>query len=436
MGINASFPEKFLWGAATAAHQVEGFNTNCDLWPLEQATPSMFREPSGSACDQWHRFDDDVAIIAALGLNAYRFSIEWARIEPEEGQFSQSVLEHYQRCIDACNSRGITPILTFHHFTLPLWQARKGGLLDKRFSERFARYCETASKGLKDFPFACTINELNIPMYVRKLLSKRLERDDGPAIKAAAEAALGAALDNIFILAPPEAVIDQGIAAHLRGRDAIKAVHPSCKVGVTLSLQEVEAEPGAEALRDTYRAKVYDPFLDAARQDDFIGVQTYSRVTMGTNGQTSAIQGRPQTQMGWEDRPEALAATCRYVRERIPTPILVTENGWAGHDDTRRCAFMREALAGLKREIDGGSQVLGYLYWSLLDNYEWFSGYGPRFGLIGVDRQTQRRQIKPSALVLGDIARHNSLAQAESESEDPGTFGYLSEQGAAAVGIG
>jgi beta-glucosidase len=140
--------------------------------------------------------------------------------------------------------------------------------------------------------------------------------------------------------------------------------------------------------------------------------------------------------MGWEDRPESLAATCRYVRERIRTPILVTENGWAGHDDTRRCAFIREALTALKTEIDGGSQILGYLYWSLLDNYEWFSGYGPRFGLIGVDRQTQRRQIKPSALVLGDIARHNSLAQAESQAADAGKFGYLSDQGAAAVGIG
>ncbi len=429
------FPNGFMWGAATAAHQVEGSNTTCDLWQLEQATPSMFREPSGTACDQWHRFDDDIAVLSALGLNAYRFSIEWARIEPEEGEFSQAVLDHYQRCIDACNDRGITPVITFHHFTLPLWQARRGGLLDSRFSERFARYCERASKSLRDFPFACTINELNIPMYVRKLLRKRMEREDGPAIKAAAEAALGTSLDNIFILAPPEAVLDQGIAAHLRGRDAIKSVHPSCKVGVTLSLQEVEAEPGAEALRDAYRAKVYDPFLDAARSDDFIGVQTYSRVTMGANGETSVPPGRPLTQMGWEDRPEALAATCRYVWERTGTPILVTENGWAGHDDARRCAFIREALAALKLEMDRGAQVLGYLYWSLLDNYEWFSGYGPRFGLIGVDRETQRRQIKPSGLVLGEIARNNGLA-AQGKTESAATFGYLADQSAAAVGIG
>lgn len=435
MTATEKFPEGFVWGAATAAHQVEGGNTNCDLWALEQAQPSMFREPSADACDQWRRFDDDVAVLAALGLKAYRFSIEWARIEPQDGQFSQAALDHYQRCIDACNDRGITPVITFHHFTLPLWQARAGGLLNPRFSERFARYCEFASRHLKDFPFACTVNELNIPMYVRKLLGKRLEREDGASIKAAAEAALGASLDSIFILAPEEAVLTQGIAAHRLGRDAIKSAHPSCKVGVTLSLQEVEAAPGAEALRDAYRAKVYDPFLDAARGDDFIGVQTYSRVTIGTDGQASVLPGRPQTQMGWEDRPESVAATCRYVWERTRTPIMVTENGWAGHDDARRCAFIREALTGLKREIDGGAQILGYLYWSLLDNYEWFSGYGPKFGLISVDRQTQRRQIKPSGLVLGEIASNNALAAAVPVG-DEGKFGYLSDQGAAAVGIG
>lgn len=430
-----AFPEGFIWGAATAAHQVEGANSNCDLWALEHAKPSLFREPSGDACDQWNRFDDDMAVAAAMGLKAYRFGIEWARIEPEEGVFSQSVLDHYQRCIDACNKRGITPIITFHHFTLPMWQARKGGLLDGKFADRFGRYCEKASKALRDFPIACTINELNIPMYVRELLYKRMERDDGAALKAAAESALGASLDSVFIMAPREAVIDQGIAAHLSGRDAIKSVHPDCKVGVTLSLQEVEAEPGAEAARDAYNAAVYDPFLDAARGDDFIGLQTYSRVTMSKDGSRSVLPGRPQTQMGWEDRPEALAATCRYAWERTGTPILVTENGIAGHDDQRRAAFVREALAALQLEMERGAKVLGYLYWSLLDNYEWFAGYGPRFGLIAVDRATQRRTIKSSGLVLGEIARNNSL-QAPQAKADEGKVGYVAGQAAAAVGIG
>lgn len=435
MTVNPRFPEGFVWGAATAAHQVEGGNSNSDLWALEQAKPSLFREPSGNACDQWNRFDDDMAVAAAMGLKAYRFGIEWARIEPEEGVFSSQALDHYQRCIDACRRRGITPILTFHHFTLPMWQAKKGGLLDKQFPEAFARYCETASRSLSGFPFACTLNELNIPMYVRELLHKRMERDDGAALKAAAEAALGATLDSVFIMAPSDAVIDQGIAAHLRGRDAIKSVHPDCKVGVTLSLQEVEAAQGAEAARDAYHAAVYDPFLDAAKGDDFIGLQTYSRVTIGTDGSRSVLPGRPQTQMGWEDRPEALAATCRYVWERTGTPIMVTENGIAGHDDVRRAAFVREALTALKAEMDRGATVIGYLYWSLLDNYEWFSGFGPKFGIVGVDRKTQHRIIKPSGLVLGEIARNNSL-EVVSAYVDESKVGYLSGQAAAAVGIG
>ena len=159
------------------------------------------------------------------------------------------------------------------------------------------------------------------------------------------------------------------------------------------------------------------------------------RLTATPSSRTSVPPGRPLTQMGWEDRPEALAATCRYVWERTGTQILVTENGWAGHDDARRCAFIREALAAVKLEMDRGAQVLGYLYWSLLDNYEWFSGYGPHFGLIGVYRETQRRQIKPSGLVLGEIARNNGLA-AQGKTESAATFGYLADQSAAAVGIG
>ena len=136
------FPDGFIWGAATAAHQVEGGNVNSDCWALEHAKPSLFREPSGDAVDQYHRFADDVAILAGLGLKAYRFSIEWARIEPEDGFFSQAALDHYQRCIDACLSRGVAPVLTFHHFTLPLWQARQGGFTAPDFPDRFARYCE------------------------------------------------------------------------------------------------------------------------------------------------------------------------------------------------------------------------------------------------------------------------------------------------------
>jgi beta-glucosidase len=435
MSADGKFPEGFIWGAATAAHQVEGDNTNTDIWTLEQAKPSLFKEPSADAIDQWNRYDDDLALLSALGLQAYRFSIEWARIEPEEGYFSRAALEHYQRLIDACLKRGLAPVPTFHHFTLPLWQARNGGFTDPRFAERFARYCDTASRALEGFEIACTINELNLPLFITRVIGRKLSGEEGAKLRAAGETALGAPLESTFLFAPPEAVMDQGLKAHALARDAIKANRQNCKVGVTLSIAEYEAEPGGEAHRDAAQRYLYEPFLEAARKDDFIGVQTYTRVIIGADGRVKPATGRPHNVLGWEDRPEALAATCRYVWDKTRAPIIVTENGWAGNNDARRCAFIREALSALKAEIDAGVDVRGYLYWSLLDNFEWLSGYGPKFGLIGVDRATQRRELRASALLLGAIARRNSLQDEAAEAE-PEAPVNASGEGPAQVGLG
>jgi len=410
MSDTKAFPDGFLWGSATAAHQVEGGNLNADSWALEHASPSLFREPSGDAVDQYHRFAADVAIVAGLGLGAYRFSIEWARIEPEDGVFSQAALDHYQRCIDHCLAAGIAPVLTFHHFTLPLWQARRGGFTDPAFPDRFAKFCERAARSLHGFRTACTINELNLPLFIRDAFVDRLQTDAGRPRLEAAQAVLGGSLDGFFLFTPRDAILDQGLAAHAKGRDAIKAAHPDCQVGVTLALQDEQAEPGAEALRDQRRNDYYGVCLDAVKGDDFIGVQTYSRVVARRDGGVGPEPGHPLTMMGYEDRPQALAATCRFAWERTQTPILVTENGWAGEDDTRRASFVAEALDALHGAIADGVDVRGYFYWSLLDNFEWLRGYGPKFGLIGVDRATQRREIKPSAALLGEVARANALA--------------------------
>jgi len=408
-GEARAFPEGFVWGAATAAHQVEGGNVGSDSWALEHARPSLFRQPSGDAVDQYHRFADDLAIVAALGLGAYRFSIEWARIEPEEGSFSAAALGHYQRCVDHCLVRGVEPVLTFHHFTLPLWQARRGGFTDPEFADRFARYCEHAARALNGFSTACTINELNLPLFLRDGALERLRSDGGRSRLEAAQAVLGGAIERFFLFTPPEAIMGQGLAAHAKGRDAIKSARPDCQVGLTLALQDEQAEPGAEALRDRRREAYYGACLDAVAGDDFIGVQTYSRVVARRDGAVGPEPGHPLTMMGYEDRPQAIAETCRFAWERTRTPILVTENGWAGEDDRRRCGFVVEALSALHDAMADGVDVRGYFYWSLLDNYEWTRGYEPKFGLIGVDRATMRRQIKASAVVLGDIARANAL---------------------------
>lgn len=404
-----SFPVDFLWGSATAGHQVEGNNRNSDCWALEHARPSLFAEPSGDAVDQWNPFDDDMALLAAIGLKAYRFGIEWARIEPEEGVFARPALDHYQRCIDACHRRGITPVVTFHHFTVPLWLARAGGMTSDRFPALFARYCDRVTRHLRGLVVVCTINELNVPLVIRHVAQVLLAGEAGAERQRAAEAALGGPMRGNFLFTPPEALLGKGLAAHAAGRDAIKSVMPEVQVGITLALQDEQAEPGAEHIRDARLATMVDPFLDRVAGDDFIGVQTYTRITSRADGTHGPRAGEPVTIMGYEDRPDALAAVCRYVWQRTNTPIIVTESGYAGIDDARRAAFVKEALGALHGAMADGVDVRGYFYWSLLDNFEWLSGYGPKFGLIGVDRATQRRQIKPSALAYGAIARAGGI---------------------------
>ena len=406
--MDIQFPEGFVWGTASAAHQVEGNNTNNDCWLLEHVKPSLFWEPSGDAIDQYHRFADDVAILSGLGVQAYRFSIEWARIEPEEGHFSQAALDHYQRCIYACVERGIQPVLTFHHFTQPVWQARNGGMMDPRFPDRFARYCEFATQ-LRDYGTACTINELNLPIVTRPMLLSLAETEKGAQRLAAAQAALGGDVGAFFLYTPREAILTNGLAAHAKGRDAIKSVRPEVKVGITLSIQDEAAEPGAEEVAAKAREDRYGECLNAVKGDDFIGVQTYNRNVHRADGTHGPEPGHPLTPMGYEDRPQALAEVCRFVWERTKTPILVTENGISTEDDARRSDFIREALTNLRIAMDDGVDIGGYFYWSCFDNFEWLYGYSQKFGLVGVERTTQQRQIKPSAVLFGEIARRNAI---------------------------
>src|SRR5512144_1866776 len=157
------FPAGFLWGTATAAHQVEGNNTNSDFWLLEQTPGTLFSEPSGDACDHFHRYPQDIALLAQLGFTSYRFSLEWARIEPEEGKFSVAALDHYRRMLASCNEHGVLPCLTFHHFTSPRWFTADGGWEDRKAIERFVRFCERATQHLGDLiGMGCTINEGNL----------------------------------------------------------------------------------------------------------------------------------------------------------------------------------------------------------------------------------------------------------------------------------
>lgn len=406
----SSFPGNFLWGVAGAAHQVEGGNVNSDSWVLEHVPGTPFVEPSGDACDHYHRYPQDIARIAALGFNTYRFSIEWARIEPEEGEFSNAALEHYRRMLAACHEHNLTPIVTYHHFTSPRWFAAKGGWEVLANADLFARYCERATRHLGDLIGAgCTLNEPNIGLVLQLMgiMPPDSVFASMPA-RAAAAKAVGSDTFSAFVSACQQAPAHATfLRAHRLAFDAIKSAGGAFPVGVTLALMDHQALPGGEASRDRVRGAADDPFLESARNDDFIGVQTYSRTLHDAGGVAKPAPDAELTQMGYEFYPEALEGTIRYAAAYTGRPVLVTENGLGSEDDAKRIEYVSRALNGVANCLRDGIDVRGYCYWSVFDNFEWNMGYRPKFGLIAVDRVTQTRTPKPSAAWLGEIARTN-----------------------------
>jgi beta-glucosidase len=426
-----SFPQGFLWGAATAAHQVEGNNINSDLWVMEHVPGSIFVEPSGDACDHYRLYRQDIALLKELGLNSYRFSIEWARVEPEDGFLSKAALAHYGEVLETCHELGITPMVTMHHFTSPRWLMKLGGWAGPSTAERFVGYCQAVMRELGSLiPYVCTINEANIPSLIRHM-NLAAQPDGGEAqapVGVGSEAGSQFSIADVLRIVAAElnttaekvqplifATSDAALAvitqAHERAVASIKSISPATQVGITLALNDVQALPGGEALAEQIKNDVLYRYLPACVGDDFIGVQNYSRQRVGPQGVLANEEGVPATQMGYEYYPEALAGVIRTVAAAARKPIIVTENGLSSEDDEPRSKFISRALAGLQGCINEGIDVRGYYYWSALDNFEWMFGYRPKFGLIAVDRATQRRQVKPSARYLGALARRNSLAQ-------------------------
>ncbi len=397
-----SFPDGFLFGTAQSAHQVEGGNVNSDWWAWEHAHGTPCVEPSGDACDFYHRFRDDVALMAGLGLNALRFGIEWARIEPEEGEFSRAALGHYRRVLGSCREHGLAPIGTFHHFTLPRWLQAKGRFLFDGFPALFERYCERAAGALGDLiAYACTINE---PEGL----------GEGGFVLGVNPPGRKGDIDGMWRVAA------NVLEAHRRGAAGIRA-QSGIPTGVTLALPDLQYEDGATPGEHQVElnSRVSDQFLELARDDDFIGVQTYTRNRFGPQGPRGSHvewgKGLPKeraqtTQLGQEYYPQALGNTIRRAwKSTGGTPILVTESGIATVFDEKRISYIEAAMREVLACLAGGIEVRSYLYWSLLDNFEWSLGYGPTFGMVAVDRETFARHPKPSAAWFGEVARARAL---------------------------
>ncbi len=406
------FPHGFLWGAATAGHQVEGGNLNADLWPMEWAENSAFNEPSGDACDHYHRYPEDISTLAELGFNAYRFSIEWSRIEPEPGYYSRAALDHYGRMMESCLSQGITPVVTYNHFTVPRWMAGRGGWKAADAPARFADYASRVTGHLGDLlSWVCTLNEPNLMAMMRSTGVLAMGAGNrGPAPEPVeAQAGVGGFDPARYRMGIVAADVEQMAAAHRLAVQAIKAASPLIKAGWTLALVDLHAADGGEERWLEARRLGQTDWLSVSADDDFVGVQTYSRARIGPDGQLPVPQGAPTMQTGWEVYPEALGHTVRLAAEHARVPVLVTENGMATDDDEARIAYTRGALEGLAQCSNDGIDVRGYIHWTLLDNFEWNAGYSKTFGLIAFDRETFVRSVKPSAHWLGKVARRNSL---------------------------
>ncbi len=383
-----TFPEGFLWGAATAGHQIEGGNVNSDWWPREVAPGTDIPEPSGDAADSYHRYREDITLLAEAGLDTYRFSLEWSRIEPEEGMVSRAALDHYRRVIDCCHELGVKPAVTIYHFTTPRWFADDGGWRNPASVDRFARFVEIVLPLLHTASHVFTINEPNILAMIFA------GKEGNQQIQAGA-------------LPEPDAVVTEHIiAAHHRAVALVKTT--GRPVGWPVAPQQFFADPGAEEVMRAYAYPRETIFLEASRGDDFIGVQAYTRTRITLDGPLPAPDDVEQTLTGWEYYPPAIAEAARLAYDITGLPVFVSENGIATADDARRIDYTRGALEALHAEIAAGLPMIGYLHWSLLDNYEWGS-YRPTFGLIAWDRETFERRPKPSLAWLGGVAKANGL---------------------------
>jgi beta-glucosidase len=403
------FPKGFLWGAATSAHQVDGNNVNSDLWLIEHLKPSPFVEPSGDACDSWNRHFEDIDLVARLGLTAYRFSVEWARIEPEPGAFSTATLTYYRRLAKECRRLGVAPVVTYNHFSLPRWVAARGGWEAPDIATLFARYCDRVARALGSLPaYHCTINEANQPLLPYLLRGDKPERGEEFVLGLAAKA-VGSDRFGSYASGNRYRARNAMIAAHHAGGDAIRAAVPGAKVGITLALPVLEAVPGGETMLARAVAETRTIWFEACRRDEFIGVQNYDRKQIGPTGFAPNRTDSMSDDEGSDNWTDSLGTVVREAAKATGRPVLVTEHGINTADDLLRIRAINAGVVSLGRVIADGVPVVGYIHWSLIDNFEWLRGFKPKFGLCAIDRATFVRTPKPSAHHIGRIAVNNGL---------------------------
>ena len=418
------FPPNFLWGTATSAHQVEGNNTANDWWDWELDGRVKNRESSGMACDHFNRFEEDFALSENLNQKAHRFSIEWSRIEPAEGQYSDSAIYHYRQVLESLHRHKQMPMVTLLHFTLPRWVSERGGWNNENILFWFEAYVKKCVSAFGDLvPLWITLNEPMVYFLEAYVMGnwppgkkdwikhihviRRMIQAHGRAYQVIHEESkrnswkteVGFAV-YYRLMQPrnPKSFLDQwaaGLRDYIFNQLFLNAIHTGV-IGFPVALNQ------------------YEPQLKGAW--DFIGLNYYTREKVKFNpakwgflfSEEIHESHVERNYLGWEVYPQGLYESLMQLK-RFSKPVYVTENGICTDDDAQRQRFIQTHLRELVRAIQDGVDVRGYFYWSLLDNFEWIHGYAPRFGIVAVDPVSQRRHPRDSARFYSEIARKNSL---------------------------
>jgi beta-glucosidase len=404
-----TFPKGFLWGTASAAHQVEGDNRNCDWWEWEQ-TPGHVAggDTSAVACDHYHRYREDIALLRDMGQSAHRFSIEWSRIEPSEGEFDSRQIRHYRDVLGELREQRILPMITLHHFTSPLWFTRKGGWRSPDSPRAFVRFVQRAADELGDLAgMWCTINEPNL------YAANGWITGDFPPGRRGDVASQYAVTANMR-------------RAHELAYTALKKRTPDTPVG--LSHHKLLMLPATRRRSDRLAAASAQAVLDrwpvgpgrlahiVEAPSDYIGIAHYwaqvcafdPRRPLDLFVRRSSPGGAQMTDMGMASDPAWMRPVLNELKG-YGKPVYVTENGIAATDDAVRQRYLPQVLEQVRLAIEDGVDVRGYFHWTNTDNFEWARGYSVKFGLIDVDRKTLERTVKPSGRLYARIATANGL---------------------------
>jgi beta-glucosidase len=409
-------PEDFLLGAATAAHQVEGNNSFSDWWEFEQK--GLLPVRSGNSCGQYALYESDFDLAQAWGHNCHRLSVEWSRVEPSEGEWDDNAVSHYADVFAALQKRNLEPIVTLNHFTLPAWSQEEGGWTSADTPQKFGQFVERfVREAGQTVRFWLTINEPTV--YVQQGYINK----EWPPLESNAWSHALRAMKNLS-------------KAHKLAYSAVKRTVPESMVGFAHSALEIQpCDPNkfsdrlSASMRDYVLNELFFRMIGASvnRSEngqhnlDFIGINYYTRccVKAGTFG-PSLLVGQAcklnhhedsgiQSSIGWEIYPRGLAAVLERF-SRYGVPMFVTENGIASDDDNLRCSFLTEHLKVVADALAEGKNIIGYVHWSLIDNFEWHLGYEPRFGLVEVDFDSLDRRAKPSAELFARICQSKRVS--------------------------